>query len=122
MFEGGLTRRDGVDVEAAFAEAVAQEQRGVLFVVDDKNVSGHVGILPFSRQKALESFAAQAAGRRPTAKLTIAMMSATTKMIFAMPTALAASPKNPNTAAISAMMKNANAQENMADSFAERER
>jgi hypothetical protein len=45
-------------------------------------------------------------------------MSATTKMIFAMPAAAVAIPKNPNTAAIRAMMKNAMAQPNMVFSFA----
>src|SRR5262249_5885375 len=46
-------------------------------------------------------------------------MSATTKMILAMPAALAARPKKPNTAAISAMTKNAIAQENMSLSYAD---
>ena len=44
------------------------------------------------------------------AKLMIAMTSATRKMIFAIPTALAAM-NNPNTPAISAMMKKTNAHE-----------
>src|SRR5262249_31785580 len=48
----------------------------------------------------------------------IAMMSATTKMILAMPAALAAIPKNPNSPAISAMMKKVIAQPNMAYSYA----
>jgi hypothetical protein len=45
------------------------------------------------------------------------MIRATTKMIFAIPAALAAMPKNPNTPAINAMMKNAIAQTNMTASF-----
>jgi len=51
------------------------------------------------------------------AKLMIAMMSATTKMIFAIPAALAAIPKNPKNAAIRAMTKNVSAQENMDSSY-----
>jgi hypothetical protein len=45
-------------------------------------------------------------------------MSATTKMIFAMPAAEAAIPKKPKTAAMRAMMKKVIAQENIGDSFA----
>jgi len=60
---------------------------------------------------------AQSGARRPLANEMIARMSATTKMIFAMPAADAAIPKNPKKAAISAMMKKVIAQENIGDSF-----
>jgi hypothetical protein len=52
------------------------------------------------------------------AKLTIAMIKATMKTIFAMPAALAAIPKKPKNAAINAMTKKVSAQENMESSYA----
>jgi len=49
----------------------------------------------------------------------IAITRATKKMILAIPTALAAIPKNPKTPAISAMMKNVIAQENIVASWSQ---
>jgi hypothetical protein len=47
----------------------------------------------------------------------MAMMIATTKMVFAIPTALAAMPKNPKSPATKAMRKNAIAQPNVTASL-----
>jgi hypothetical protein len=57
------------------------------------------------------------ARRRPVKKLMTARMSATTKMILAMPAALAAIPANPKMAAMSAITKNTTAQYNMMPRF-----
>jgi hypothetical protein len=121
VLEALLGRVDGVHIEAALAERIAQEHSGVVIVVDDKDGSVHSEVLPFYRLRVHLSdgplVTLHTAGRRPAMRLTIARMSATKKMIFAIPAALAASPKKPKMAAISAMTKNARAQENISNSL-----
>ncbi|MND04198.1 hypothetical protein D3C83_243580 [compost metagenome] len=51
MLEALLCGIDGIDVEAPLAQAVAQQDCGVVVIVDDQDGSVHGEVIPFYRQR-----------------------------------------------------------------------
>ena len=49
VLEALLGRVHGIDVESALAQAVTQQHRGVVVIVDDQDGSVHCEVIPFSR-------------------------------------------------------------------------
>ena len=50
VLEALLCGVDGIDVEAALAQAIAQQDGGVVVIVDDQDGSVHSEVIPFCRQ------------------------------------------------------------------------
>ena len=47
VFEALLCRVDGIDVKAALAQAIPQQDGGVIVIVDDQDGSVHSEVIPF---------------------------------------------------------------------------